>query len=134
MDPPLHPANETFRRGARLFDAGAFFDAHEAWEERWRVETNPGARRFLQGLIQIAAAFHKLVVSRAPASASRLLARGLDKLDASPAEIAAWSLGGFVAAIHDVARALAEGRFHASSSIPKILGAASGRVLATGAG
>jgi predicted metal-dependent hydrolase len=114
--------NETFRRGARLFDAGAFFDAHEAWEERWRVETDPGTRRFLQGLIQIAAAFHKLVVSRSPASASRLLARGLHKLDACPAEIAAWSLGAFLVAIHDVAHALAEGRFDASSSIPKMGG------------
>jgi predicted metal-dependent hydrolase len=42
--------DETFRRGARLFDAGAFFDAHEAWEERWRVETDPETRRFLHGL------------------------------------------------------------------------------------
>ncbi|MGD0526513.1 MAG: DUF309 domain-containing protein [Polyangiaceae bacterium] len=114
--------DETFRRGARLFDAGAFFDAHEAWEERWRVETDPETRRFLQGLIQIAAAFHKLVASQAPASAMRLLARGLHKLDACPAEIAAWSLGGFLAAIHHVERALAEGRFEASSAIPKLSG------------
>jgi hypothetical protein len=76
--------SEAFRRGALLFDAGAFFEAHEAWEERWRIETDPACRLCLQGLIQVAAAFHKLIVSRAEEPASRLLARGLAKLDACP--------------------------------------------------
>ncbi len=72
---------EALREGARLFDEGAFFDAHEAWEERWRVETDEASRRLLQGLIQIAAGFHKLLVMRDSASASRLLERGLSKLE-----------------------------------------------------
>jgi hypothetical protein len=32
--------------GARLFDAGEFFEAHEAWEERWRVATDKAEREF----------------------------------------------------------------------------------------
>jgi len=114
------PSREPYLRGARLFDAGAFFEAHEAWEERWRVETDPAARRLLQGLIQIAAAFHKLVVSGAPASALRLLGRGVAKLDACPGEIEARGLAAFRDDIHACERALADGRLDASSFIPKI--------------
>jgi predicted metal-dependent hydrolase len=108
-----------FARGARLFDAGAFFDAHEAWEERWLVETNEVERRLLQGLIQIAAAFHKLIVIGSADSASRLLAKGLAKLDASPSEIAGMSVCAFREAVRLFARDLAAGHF-ARSAIPKI--------------
>jgi hypothetical protein len=73
--------HEAFVHGARLFDQGAFFEAHEAWEERWRVETDETSRRLLQGLIQIAAGLHKFVVVGDHTSGSRLLAKGLAKLD-----------------------------------------------------
>ncbi|HSO33792.1 MAG TPA: DUF309 domain-containing protein [Labilithrix sp.] len=76
-------------RGARLFDRGEFFEAHDAWEERWRVTPVETERRFLQGLIQIAAALHKLLVMGSPEAAGRLFARGLAKLDASPDDCAA---------------------------------------------
>lgn len=45
--------------GIRLFNAQAFFEAHEAWEEQWHHEQGP-TKKFLQGLIQAAVAFHKL--------------------------------------------------------------------------
>ncbi len=67
--------------GARLHDAGRYWAAHEAWEAVWRVETDDVRRRFLQGLIQVTAAFHKLLVIRRPDAAARLLTRGLAKLD-----------------------------------------------------
>ncbi len=66
--------SEAFGRGARLFDAGMFFEAHEAWEERWKVAERD-EKRLLQGLIQIAAGFHKLLVMQSPEAAQRLLAR-----------------------------------------------------------
>lgn len=72
---------EAFLHGTRLFNQGAFFEAHEVWEERWRIEADRTSRRLLQGLIRIAAGLHKLVVVGDRASASRLLARGLAKLD-----------------------------------------------------
>jgi uncharacterized protein len=87
--------HEAFWRGAELFDRGAFFEAHEAWEERWLVTVDPDERRFLQGLIQVTAAFHKLFVSRSLASAQRLLTRGLTKLDASPELIPGFDLAAF---------------------------------------
>jgi hypothetical protein len=46
-----------YREGARLFDEGQFYEAHEAWEEVWVEEEGP-LRPFYQGLIQAAAALH----------------------------------------------------------------------------
>ncbi len=104
---------EALREGARLFDEGAFFDAHEAWEQRWRVETDEASRRLLQGLIQIAAAFHKLFVMHDSASASRLLERGLAKLEGC-AEV-----GEFREAIRACANRLGGGVFDAST-VPRL--------------
>jgi uncharacterized protein len=87
--------SDAFDRGARLFDAGRFFEAHEAWEERWKTTPDPVERRFLQGLIQVAAAFHKHLAMRSPAAAQRLFARGLAKLDACPPRIGAMDLATF---------------------------------------
>lgn len=75
---------EAVARGASLFDAGAWFEAHEVWEDRWRQATDPSERLALQGLIQIAASYHKLIVMRSPQSAVRLATRGLAKLEACP--------------------------------------------------
>lgn len=48
-----------FRRGVELFNAGAFFDAHEVWEDLWR-DCAAAERRFFQALIQAAvSAYHK---------------------------------------------------------------------------
>ena len=106
-------------RGARLFDEGAFFEAHEAWEEQWRVETDETRRRLLQGLIQVAAGFHKLLVMGSAEGAQRLLARGLAKLDATPASMAGKEIVAFRAAVHECARALAAGRLD-RTAIPKM--------------
>ena len=73
-----------FGAGARLFDEGRYFEAHEAWEAHWLAESDATRRLFLQGLIQIAAGFHKLVEKGSRESAARLFARGLAKLDACP--------------------------------------------------
>lgn len=46
-----------YRRGIRLFNERNFFDAHEVWEDVWRESSAP-EKKFLQGLIQVAVAFH----------------------------------------------------------------------------
>ena len=121
-------AESEFLRGASLFDRGAFFEAHEAWEERWRVTPDAQERLFLQGLIQVAAALHKLLVMGSPGPAARLFARALAKLDASPASSAAehgFDLDGFREAIRRCAAdldALREDR----STIPVMLSASPG--------
>ena len=48
-----------FRAGLTLFNAGRFFDAHEALEDIWREAPRESRlRRHLQGLVQLAVAFH----------------------------------------------------------------------------
>lgn len=48
----------TFRRGVVLFNNQRFWDAHEAWEQCWRIAQGAEATR-LKGLIQAAAALVK---------------------------------------------------------------------------
>ncbi len=84
-----------FLLGIRLHNEGEFYEAHEAWEEIWSQEEDDEIRLFLQGLIQVTSAFHKLVFQREPGSAMRLLERGLAKLEGYPADYAGVDLGRF---------------------------------------
>lgn len=74
--------NEAFQRGVAHFNAGEFFEAHEAWEELWLVAPKP-EKAFLQGFIQVAAAFHHLGRGNMRGTRS-LLAAGLAKLAGFP--------------------------------------------------
>ena len=75
--------DEKFHRGLEHFNAREFFEAHEVWEEIWLAETEP-EKTFLQGLIQIAAAFHHYCRGN-PQGAESLLASGIVKLTRFPA-------------------------------------------------
>jgi len=48
---------DQFDHGVAHFNAGEFFKAHEVWEELWLDAAEP-EKTLLQGMIQIAAAFH----------------------------------------------------------------------------
>ncbi len=74
--------NEKFERGLADFNAGRFFEAHEVWEELWLAAPEP-EKTFLQGLIQIAAAFHHHGRGNARGRQS-LLAAGIAKLAGCP--------------------------------------------------
>lgn len=73
-----------FRRGITLFNAAEFFEAHEVWEELWLKESGT-EKMFLQGLIQVAAAFHHHLRENSRGRHS-LLAAGLEKLERFPDE------------------------------------------------
>jgi predicted metal-dependent hydrolase len=64
--------------GRAAFNQGAFFEAHERWEDLWR-ELDGAPRVAVQGLIQLAAGLHHLQQGR-PRPAARLLGKGLEKL------------------------------------------------------
>lgn len=51
----VHPSS--LLRGVELFNAQGFWHAHEAWEELW-LKAAGEEKVFLQGLIQLAAAYH----------------------------------------------------------------------------
>jgi predicted metal-dependent hydrolase len=49
--------SEKYQQGIALFNQAEFFDAHEHLEDIWRAAP-PENKKFLQGLIQAAVAFH----------------------------------------------------------------------------
>jgi uncharacterized protein len=78
----IHKEPDLFVRGVALFNAKYFFEAHEAWEEIW-LKTAPPEKTFLQGLIQVTAAFHHHSRQNLRGTKS-LLRAGLAKLEPFP--------------------------------------------------
>jgi uncharacterized protein len=68
--------------GLRLYHAGEFFTAHEAWEIVWLTSPEP-EKTFLQGLIQVTAAFHHLQRNN-PLGTLLLLQAALRRLERYP--------------------------------------------------
>jgi len=75
-----------FQKAVSEFNQGEYFEAHEIWEELWKETPFGELRRFYQGLIQVAAGYHKLHLPRGPhlRGARTLLSRGLEKLGRYP--------------------------------------------------
>ena len=65
--------------GLRCSHSGAFFEAHEYWESVWLMAEEP-EKTFLQGLIQVAAAFHHFQRGNCAGTIS-LLRSALRRLD-----------------------------------------------------
>ena len=70
-------------RGVALFNAHEFWHAHEAWEELW-LASEGDRRQFLQGLIQLAAAYHHVKRGTSPRGAVRLFDAALKRLEPFP--------------------------------------------------
>jgi predicted metal-dependent hydrolase len=71
-----------FLDGVRLFNAGQFFEAHEAFEELLDDVEADGRWDLLVALIQVAVGYHKLASGYD--GAARMLGLGLEKLAALP--------------------------------------------------
>jgi predicted metal-dependent hydrolase len=69
--------------GIDLYNAGHYWNAHEAWEQVW-LDSERDLRGFYQGLIQITAAFVHVTRNEYPGSV-RLLDAGIEKLERYPA-------------------------------------------------
>ena len=109
-------SSATLRSGIALFNQGRFFDAHEALEDVWRPARGP-RRRFLQALIQVAAALHhhsrgNLVGARS------LLARGGNTLARYPAVYAGLKVAELCASVEAWRAALAAGS--ATPPLPRL--------------
>jgi uncharacterized protein len=89
----MPPGFETcLAEGVALFNAGRFYEAHEAWEEAWLREQ--GARRLLlQGLILVAAGWLKRDVGNAR-GAWTLFSRALERLQPLPIVCEGVDVGG----------------------------------------
>src|SRR5580704_13557603 len=82
---------EFFEEGIDLFNAGKFFECHEAWEEVWKRSTGD-EKLFYQGIIQAAVAILHAQRGNLPGAAS-LYGKASAKLDHLPAEHMGIALG-----------------------------------------
>jgi len=69
-------------RGIDLFNGAHFFEAHEVLEDVWRAAP-PDEKRFFQGLVQLAVAFHHHSTGNHIGMRS-VMERGLRNLDGYP--------------------------------------------------
>lgn len=90
-----------------LFNRAHFFEAHEAWEDVWRAAP-PAEKKFLQGLIQIAVAFHHHSTGNLVGARS-LLERGTRNLQGYPEEHCDLRLAAFLDSLIAWKRAMADG-------------------------
>ncbi len=58
--------------GLELFNAGEYFDAHEALELAWRAEVGP-VRELYRGILQIAVAYYHLLRGNYPGAVKMFL-------------------------------------------------------------
>ncbi len=104
-------ADALLHLGIELYQAGHYWNAHEAWEEVW-LQAPRELRAFYQGLIQITAAFVHLTRNEYPGTV-RLLDEGIAKLEAHPDGTRGIALAAFVAgarAVRERVHALGEKR------------------------
>jgi len=73
---------QQIRKGIDLFNEHQFWHAHESWEQIW-LTAQGEEKRFLQGLIQLAAAYHH-VKRGTLRGAGRLFAAAQEKLASFP--------------------------------------------------
>jgi hypothetical protein len=101
----LGPMTDTaaWNEGRRLFDAGAFWDCHEALEPAW-LAADGTERRFLAGVILLAAALHKARAMGSPRGGRRNYAKALRHLALVPDRWAGVDVREFEARVHRALR------------------------------
>jgi predicted metal-dependent hydrolase len=107
-----------FEEGLAHFNAKKFFEAHEFWEEIWLVESEP-EKTFLQGLIQVTAAFHHRQRGN-PEGLELLLAAGIVKLLRFPEDHRGLAIGELRENAKRWARAVGRGNDLGESALPKL--------------
>ncbi|MGH9709894.1 MAG: DUF309 domain-containing protein [Candidatus Acidiferrales bacterium] len=107
-----------FRQGIILFNSGEFFKAHEVWEELWLVATETD-KLFLQGMIQIAAAFHHYTRGNVNGTRS-LLEAGSEKLGKFATEYRGTDLNALRGATERWIEALTRGEHATLGDFPRI--------------
>jgi hypothetical protein len=120
-----HEKHERFERGLAHFNAHEFFEAHEVWEEIWLLEVEP-EKTFLQGIIQIAAAFHHYRRGNSDGAES-LLAAGIVKISRFPDDYHGLAVGNLRVATKWWAQRLGDRRKPDDREIPVILRSSNSR-------
>ena len=101
-------SSSTYLRGVALFNAGYYWEAHEAWESLWHAHGRRGpVAAVLQGLIKLAAAGVK-VRERRPGGVRSLATRAALHFDESRRQGGRFRLGLDLDAWIEYCRAIAE--------------------------
>jgi hypothetical protein len=104
--------------GLRCYRAQEFFAAHEHWEIVWLDSKEP-EKRFLQGLIQVAAAFHHLQRDN-PRGTRSLLKRARARLEHYPRQFGGLDVTSLCGEIEVWLQALKAGRLTPGRSYPEL--------------
>jgi len=96
-EPGTSAGLDPIQEAIRLFNDRYFFEAHEVLEEVWRQEHGE-PRLFLQGLIQVCAAYHHFQNGNL-VGAITLLQRGADKMRRYPPQYLGIDAAGLIAHI-----------------------------------
>lgn len=112
------PAADFFEQGIDLFNAGKFFECHEAWEEVWK-RSDGSEKLFYQGIIQAAVAI--LHAQRGNFDgAESLYAKASAKLDPMPPEYRGIALGELREALKEFFAAALDGSGAPLPAPPKL--------------
>ncbi len=114
----MSSAQPKFQEGIAHFNRGEYFEAHESWEEVWLKAAEP-EKTFLQGIIQIAAAFHHYNRKNLRGAKS-LLRAGLAKLERFPARRRGIALESLREAVRRWLASLDAGKAPPLQRIPRI--------------
>ncbi len=118
--PPLSKSQrQLLREGIQCFNREQFFECHEVLEAAW-LEASGEQKTFLQGLIQVAVAFHHLRRENV-AGARRLLTAGMEKLSAFAPQQEAVDVGGLLGSLDPFRKQLSTGEVPADWQAPEIL-------------
>jgi predicted metal-dependent hydrolase len=110
--------NGELGEGLRCYRAEKFFAAHEHWEIVWLTSREP-EKSFLQGLIQVAAAFHHLQRDN-PLGTRLLLQRARARLENYPEYFGGINVGSLLQEIEQCLQALHAGKAVEIHSCPKL--------------
>ena len=117
--------HEDFNRGVDLFNRAHFFDAHEVLEDVWRsLPTDSPVRRHLQGMVQLAVAFHHQSTGN-DVGARSVLKRGIQNLDGAESSFPELDLDRLRAELtvwqQHLDHSRHDGGGHTSPALPKIM-------------
>jgi predicted metal-dependent hydrolase len=113
-----HHQEDPWQQGIEQFNRREFFECHESWEQVWLPAPEPD-KTFLQGIIQVACAFHHELRGNRAGAAS-LLRRGLAKIEQFPAHYRGIDLEAVRAAARRWSEAFAQGDDLPTAELPEI--------------
>ena len=99
---------DLYLRGISLFNNAEFFDAHEALEDVWRAAP-PKNKKFCQGLVQVAVAFHHYSTGNRVGMRS-VLERAIRNLGEPPGDFGQIQLAALLQSLGEWREALDNGR------------------------